>query len=127
MTLEKILIPETPLPVGHYLPAIVANGVVYVSGQVPSDPFTGEKKHASIEEQTETCLRNIERILHLAGSDLEHVVKTTAYISDIALWAQVNATYQRVFGAHRAARAIIPVGDYGGGMLIEIDAIALVK
>jgi 2-iminobutanoate/2-iminopropanoate deaminase len=112
--------------VAHYSAAIVANGTIYVSGQVPRDPFTGEKHYGTAAEQTEVCLRNIERILLAAGSNLTHVVKTTAYVSDIALWGEVNAVYQRIFGDHRPARAIIPVGDYGEGMVIEIDAIAVV-
>ncbi len=124
-TITEITLPDALPSEAHYSAAIVTHGAIYVSGQVPRDPFTGEKHYGTAAEQTETCLRNIERILKQAGSDLNHVVKTTAYVSDIALWGQVNEVYKRIFGDHRPARAIIPVGDYGEGMVIEIDAIAV--
>lgn len=112
---------------GHYSPGIVHNGLVYVSGQLPMDletrvPFTG-----SIEEQTELALRNVEAVLHAAGSNLDRVLQMTIYVSDMEMWGRVNESYARVMGDHRPARAMIPVKDLHFGTQIEIQAIAAVK
>lgn len=80
----------------------------------------------SIEEQTERALRNVEAILEAAGSSLSQVLKTTVYISDIALWDRVNAVYARFFGNHRPARAVVPTRELHFGFQIEIEAIASV-
>jgi reactive intermediate/imine deaminase len=118
---------DQPMPKGHYSPGIVHNGLIFVSGQLPMDletrkPFTG-----SIEEQTELALRNVEAVLRAAGSDLDHVLQMTIYVSDMELWDAVNAAYARVMGDHRPARAMIPVKDLHFGTKIEIQAIAAVK
>ena len=89
---------------------------------VTREPFTG-----SIEEQTELALRNVEAVLHVAGSGLGNVLQMTIYVSDMELWGAVNATYARVMGEHRPARAIVPVKDLHFDTKIEIQAIAAVK
>ena len=125
--MEQILTPNAPAPAGHYAQAIVHRGLVYVSGQLPVDPATGAKRTGSIEEQTLQALENIEAILQAAGSDLEHVLKTTVYVSDIQLWDRVNAVYARFFGDHRPARAVVPTRELHYGFKIEIEAIAALK
>jgi 2-iminobutanoate/2-iminopropanoate deaminase len=127
MNLESILTPNAPAPAGHYSQAIVHNGVVYVAGQLPIDPATGEKLNGSIEEQTERVLRNIEAILTAANSDLSRVLKMTVYVADISQWGAVNTVYARIMGDHKPARAIVPVKELHYGFLIEIDAIAAVN
>ena len=124
--MKSILTPDAPAPAGHYSQAIVHDGWVFVSGQLPIDPATGEKRIGSIEEQTEQALKNVAAILHAAGSDLERVVKTTVYIADISLWDRVNAVYGEFFGEHRPARAIVPTRDLHFGLQIEIEAVAAV-
>jgi 2-iminobutanoate/2-iminopropanoate deaminase len=114
-----------PAPKGHYSPGIVAGGLVYVSGQLPMDPATGQVVDGGIEAQTERALRNVELVLKAAGSSLDRVAQMTIYISDGELWGAVNATYARVMGAHRPARAVVPVSPLHYGALIEIQAIAL--
>jgi 2-iminobutanoate/2-iminopropanoate deaminase len=116
--------PNAPPPAGHYAQAIVHDGLVYVSGQLPVDPASGEKVLGSIEEQAEQALRNVSAILEAAGSDLGHVLKTTVYVSDISLWGRVNAAYARVFGEHRPARAVVPTRELHYGFQVEIEAIA---
>jgi 2-iminobutanoate/2-iminopropanoate deaminase len=113
-----------PAPAGHYSPGIVAGGLVFVSGQLPMDPATGKLVEGGIDAQTERALRNVEVVLAAAGSSLSRVVQMTIYISDGDLWGQVNAAYARVLGAHRPARAVIPVSPLHYGALIEIQAIA---
>jgi 2-iminobutanoate/2-iminopropanoate deaminase len=102
------------------------NGLVYVSGQLPVDPQTGEKRVGTIEEQTSQALQNVAEILKAAGSDLDRVVKATVYISDISLWDRVNSVYAEFFGDHRPARAIVPTRDLHFGFQIEIEVVAAV-
>ncbi len=88
---------------------------------------TGEIENGLIEAQTELALRNVEAVLLAAGSDLNHVLQMTIYISDIELWGKVNEVYARILGEHRPARAIVPVKDLHFDTQIEIQAIAAVK
>ncbi len=115
---------EAPLPGGHYSQAIIHQGLVYVSGQLPIDPKTGEKVLGSIEDQARQALKNLSAILEAADSGLPYVIKTTIYLSDIQYWDRVNHIYADFFGTHRPARAVVPVGTLHHGFLIEIDAVA---
>ena len=125
--MKRIQPPNQPLPKGHYSPGIEHNGLIYVSGQLPMTLDTREPFAGDIETQTELALQNVEAVLHAAESDLDHVLQFTIYVSDIELWGQVNATYARVMGEHRPARAIVPVKDLHFDTKIEIQAIAAVK
>jgi len=118
---------NAPKPSGHYSQAIVHNDIVYISGQLPVEPRTGEKRIGSIEEQTEQALKNLSQILKAAGSNINQVIKTTVYISDIGLWERVNSVYSKFFGEHRPARAVVPTRDLHYGFQIEIEAIAVVS
>lgn len=122
--MREISTPNAPEPAGHYSQAIVHNNLVYVSGQLPVDPETGEKKIGSIEEQTEQVLKNLAGILKAAGCGTDQVIKTTVYISDMELWGRVNAVYSRFFGEHRPARAVVPTRNLHFGFQVEIEAIA---
>ncbi len=118
---------DQPKPKGHYSPGMEHDGLIFVSGQLPMtldtrEPFTGD-----IDTQTELALRNVEAVLLAAGSDLNHVLQMTIYVSDMELWGKVNETYARVMGDHRPARAIVPVKDLHFDTKIEIQAIAAVK
>ena len=125
--MKKIQPPDQPQPKGHYSPGVEHNGLVYVSGQLPMTLDTREPFTGSIEEQTELALRNVEAVLHAAGSDLQHVLQFTIYVSDMELWRAVNLAYARVMGDHRPARAIVPVKDLHFDTKIEIQAIAAVR
>jgi len=126
MEIRKVLTPNAPTPAGHYSQAVIHDGIVYVAGQLPIDPQSGEKRVGSIEEQTEQALRNVSEILKAAGSDLSRVLKMTIYISDISLWGGVNTVYARIMGDHRPARAIVPIKELHYGFQIEIEAIAAI-
>jgi 2-iminobutanoate/2-iminopropanoate deaminase len=125
--MEKVQLKSAPAPKGHYSPAVVHNGLVYVSGQLPRNAATGEVETGAIEAQTELALWNVEQILFAANSDLNHVLQMTVYVSEMELWDQVNETYARILGEHKPARAIVPVKDLHFGTKIEIQAIAAVK
>jgi 2-iminobutanoate/2-iminopropanoate deaminase len=125
--MKKIQPAGQPTPKGHYSPGIEHDGIVYVSGQLPMDLVTREPFAGDIETQTELALRNVEAVLKEAGSDLNHVLQMTIYVSDIELWSKVNEVYARVMGGHRPARAIVPVKDLHFDTKIEIAAIAAVN
>ena len=125
--MREISTPNAPKPAGHYSQAIVHNNLVYVSGQLPVDPETGEKKVGPIEEQTEQVLKNLAGILKAAGCGTDQVIKTTVYISDMALWSRVNAVYAEVFGEHKPARAVVPTRELHFGFQVEIEAVASVN
>ena len=125
--MEKIKLPNAPEPKGHYSSAVVHNGLIFVSGQLPRDAVTGEVETGAIELQTELALQNVEDILHAAGSNLNHVLQFTIYVSEMELWDKVNETYARILGEHKPARAIVPVKDLHFGTKIEIQAIAAMR
>jgi len=125
--MEKIQPNIFPEPKGHYSPAVVYNGLIFVSGQLPMNHTTGEVETGSIEAQTELALRNVEAILLEAGSDLNHILQMTIYVSEMELWDKVNEVYARILGEHKPARAIVPVKDLHFGTKIEIQATAAVK
>ena len=123
----QLITPDTvSTPKGHYSPAVVHNGVVYVAGQLPIDA-EGKVHIDSIEEQTALCMHNIEAILNAAGSDLQHILKVNIFVSDIALWPRINAEYSKIMGAHKPARIVVPCNPLNYGCQIEIDCIAALK
>lgn len=113
-------------PSGHYSQAIVHNDLVYISGQLAIDSETGEKRLGTIEEETAVVLHNFDLILKEAGSDRNHVLKTTLYISDIDLWDRVDRVYGEYFANHKPARAVVPTRELHFGFKIEMEAIAAI-
>ena len=124
--METVFTKGAPAPAGHYSQGVVHGGLVYVAGQLGKDPALPDGPQGTLEEQTERALRNVEAVLKAAGSDLAHVLQTTVYVSDASFWGRVNDVYARVMGAHRPARAIVPVNEFRGGWQVEIAAIAAV-
>lgn len=113
-------------PKGHYSPAVVHNGIVYVAGQLPINA-NGEVKLESIAAQTALCMHNIEQILIAANSSLHHILKVNVFVSDIALWPEINAEYSKIMGSHKPARIVIPCNALNYGCGVEIDCIAAVN
>ena len=116
--------PKAPFPAGHYSQAVEFNDLIFVSGQLPVNPETNEKNLGSIDDQAHQALKNVKAILEAAGSNLQNVIKVTVYISDIALWGNVNKIYATYFGDHKPARAIVPTRELHHGFKIEIEAVA---
>ena len=125
--MRTILTKDAPLPVGHYSQAVEHAGIIYVSGQLPVNPKTGEKCLGSIEEQTKQVLENVSSILKASNSSKNNILKMTVYISEMELWDRVNKAYADFFGKHKPARAIVPTKDLHFGFGIEIDAIAKIN
>jgi 2-iminobutanoate/2-iminopropanoate deaminase len=115
---------KIPAPKGHYSPAVVHGGLVYVAGQLPADPAGRDMAKATIEEQVQQTLANVATILEASGSSLDRVLRATVYIADVALWPRLNAAYAEAMGEHRPARTVVPVPGLHYGYLVEIDVIA---
>jgi 2-iminobutanoate/2-iminopropanoate deaminase len=119
--------PNAPTPGGHYSQAVAHNGLVFVSGILPITP-TGEKlSDATVAEQTQQVLANLDAILQAAGSQRNKVLKVTVFISDIESWGTVNQLYAGFFGEHRPARSMVPVTPLHYGFSIELEAIATLQ
>jgi reactive intermediate/imine deaminase len=110
---------------GHYSQCIEHNGILYISGQLPITDKTKEKPE-SIEAQTQLVLDKIELILKSAGSSREKVIQMRIYISDIALWEEVDKIYSKFFGNHKPVRCVVPTGKLHYDCLIEIEAVAYI-
>jgi 2-iminobutanoate/2-iminopropanoate deaminase len=122
---ERVHSDRAPTPVGPYSQAISHGGWVFASGQIPLDARTGARVEGDIEAQTEQVIANLGAVLEAAGSSLARVVKTTVYVTDLALFARINVVYARHFGgAVPPARATVQVAALPLGAAIEIDAIA---
>lgn len=104
---------------GPYSPAIRAGNLLFVSGQIASDPG------ADLATQTRQCLANLRAVLEAGGATLQQVAKVTVYLSEHDGWAVFNPIYAEFFGDHKPARAIVPVAAFPGGFKVEVDAIAV--
>ena len=116
---------EAPQAIGPYNQAIEVNGMVFVSGQIPLNPESGEVVGDSIESQTRQVLKNIVAVLAEAGCNLSHVVKTTCYLKSMDNFTSMNAVYAEYFTENQPARAAVEVSRLPKDVLIEIEAIAV--
>lgn len=127
MSRTVITTPNAPSAIGPYSQAIVVDRkFVYTSGQIPLTP-NGERADATIQDQTNQVLTNLRAVLEAAGSDLYHVVKTTVFLTDMALFADVNAVYATYFPNDPPARSTVAVKGLPLGFDIEIEATAIFK
>lgn len=118
---------NAPAAVGPYSQAIKANNTVYVSGQLPINPATGELyKGDDIKEETKISLQNVKAILEEAGATLEDVVKCTVFIKDMNQFGLINEMYAEFFGDNKPARACIEVARLPKDANVEIEAIAVI-
>ena len=115
---------DAPLPAGHYSQAVVAGNMIFVSGQLPVVPLTGDKVKGDISEQTLQALNNVASIVRAAGGDLETIVRTTIYTTDARNWEEINRVYASFFGPVKPARSIITVAALQHSFMVEIEAVA---
>lgn len=113
-----------PKPIGPYSQAILANGILYVSGQIPIDRSTGNVVSGSIEEETEQVMKNLEFILKEAGSGFEKVVKSSIFIKNMEDFAKINEVYGARFLSNPPARETVQVSELPKGVNVEISCIA---
>ncbi len=125
MEKEIIATEEAPAAIGPYSQAVRANGFIFLSGQIPLDPASGEVVEGGIEAQTKRVMKNLEAVLTAAGSGMNRVVKTTIFLKDLADFAIVNEVYGGYFKESHPARATVEVSNLPKGVLVEIEATAL--
>lgn len=122
---EIIYTDGAPKPIGPYNQAVKANGFIFVSGQIPLDPQTGELITGDIQKATSVVLTSIKNILEAAGSSLDKVVKVNVYLSDMNHFTQMNEVYSRFFTRDFPARAAVQVARLPKDVEVEIECIAL--
>ncbi len=115
---------EAPAAVGPYSQGVVAGGLVFVSGQIPFDPATGELVGGSFEEQVWRVLENVDAVLRAAGSARDRVLKVTVFLTDMGRFGELNRVYESFFAGHRPARAVVEVSALPKGVAVEMEAVA---
>jgi 2-iminobutanoate/2-iminopropanoate deaminase len=116
---------SAPAAIGPYSQAIVANGLVFVSGQIPLDPQTNQLVEGDIAAQTHRVLNNLQAVLAAAGSSLEKALKTTVFLADMADFSRMNEIYATYFTEIPPARATVQAARLPRDVRVEIDVIAL--
>lgn len=124
--MQKIYTEKAPAAIGPYSQAIIANGMLFTSGQIPLDPVSGQVVEGGIKEQALQVMKNLKAILDAAGTSFENVVKTTCFLADIGDFAAFNEVYGRYF-TEKPARSCVAVKDLPRGVLVEVELIALVN
>jgi 2-iminobutanoate/2-iminopropanoate deaminase len=114
-----------PRAVGPYSPAIRAGNLLFLSGQIPLDPATGQIVAGDISAQTDQVMRNIGALLAAAGAGYEHLVRTTVFMADLSVFDAMNAVYSRYTIAPPPSRATVQVARLPRDVRVEIDAIAV--
>lgn len=125
--MKTISTANAPAAIGPYAQGNIAGGLLFASGQIPLDPETGEIVGSTIEEQTARVMKNVAAILEAAGTDFDHVVKTTCFLNDMNDFAAFNAEYAKSFGEVRPARSAVAVEKLPKGALVEVEVIAEVN
>lgn len=115
-----------PEAIGPYSQAVAANGLVFCSGQVPFEPSSMELVSGAIAEETTRCMQNLQAVLQEAGTDLNNIVKTTIYVTNMDDFAEVNEAYGSFFPSDPPARATVGVAALPKGARVEIECIATI-
>jgi len=122
---EAVSTPNAPAAIGPYSQAIRAGNMLFLSGQIPSDPATGSLVGGGIEEQTHQVFKNIGEILKAAGASFDHVVSAGVFLADMNDFAKMNAVYATYFAAPAPARATVQVARLPKDCLVEIQVTAV--
>jgi 2-iminobutanoate/2-iminopropanoate deaminase len=115
-----------PLPAGHYSPGVVAGGFVFVAGQLPTRDDGTAMGGAPFADQVQQVLANVQAVLVAAGSSVAQLVQVRVYVTDMQLWGEFNRIYAQWAGPAKPARAVVPVPTLNHGVMIEVEAVALV-
>lgn len=124
---ETINTNEAPAAIGPYSQGIKAGGFLFLSGQIPIDPATNNPVQTNIEMQTEQVIKNVYRLLKSQGLEFSDVIKTTIFIKDMAEFAKINEIYAKYFIKDAPARSCVEVSRLPKNVLVEMEAIALLK
>lgn len=123
----KVQTDKAPAAIGPYSQGIRAGNLVFVSGQIPIDPETGNFVEGGVGEQTEQVLKNLSAVLEAAGSSLSQVVKTTVFLADMKEFGAMNEVYAKFFTGEPPARATVAAAGLPRDARVEIEAVALVS
>jgi 2-iminobutanoate/2-iminopropanoate deaminase len=123
---QVISAPDAPTAMGAYSPAIKAGNLLFISGQIPLDPATGNLVTGDISAQADRVMRNVSALLRAAGLGFEHVVRTTVFLADMNDFAGMNEVYSRYIVDPPPARATVQVARLPRDVRIEVDAIAMI-
>lgn len=115
-----------PAPIGPYSQAVLHNGLLYLSGQIAIDPASGDLVQHSLEAETQQVMKNIAALLEATGTSFNNVIKTTIFLSDMALFAEVNTIYGSYFSGHYPARETVAVKGLPKGVNVEISMLVAV-
>ena len=126
MKKEEIKSERAPKAIGPYSQGVKIGRHLFLSGQIPIEPTSGEVLSGSVEAQTRQVLKNLQAVLEEAGATLNDVVKTTVYLRDLSAFAEMNSVYGEFFSAPYPARATVGVSALPKGSGVEIDAIAVI-
>jgi len=126
VTKKELRTDKAPKAIGPYAQAVMAKGMVFLSGQIPIDPLTGDIVPGGITAQTRQVLTNLKLVLEEAGGGLNDIVKTTVFLKDLGKFSDMNTVYGEFFGPPYPARATVGVNALPKGVEIEIDAIAVI-
>ena len=118
---------QAPAAIGPYSQATVVGNLVFTAGQIALDPATGQIVQGDVTAQTERVMRNLAAVLEAAGVSWKDVAKTTVYLQDMADFPRVNEVYGRMIGDARPARSTVQVSGLPRGVLVEIDAVAVIR
>ena len=127
MSLRPVQTTEAPAAIGPYSQGVVANGFLFTAGQIALDPGSGQIVDGDVVAQTRRVLANLKAILATVGADWTDVVKTTIFLQDMRDFSQVNEVYAELLGSARPARSTVQVSALPRGVLVEIDAVAVVR
>ncbi len=127
MAAKKVVSTDAaPKAIGPYSQAIRAGNLLFISGQVPLDPKTGNLVGADIKMQTKQCLENMKGILAATGASLANVVKTTVFLKSMDHFGEMNHVYQQYFTGDAPARSTVEVGRLPKDALVEIESVAII-
>jgi 2-iminobutanoate/2-iminopropanoate deaminase len=118
---------KAPAAIGPYSQGVITANLLFTAGQIALDPATGQIVQGDVAAQTECVMRNLTAVLENAGTSWSEVVKTTVYLQDMADFPRVNEVYGRMIGDARPARSTVQVSGLPRGVLVEIDAVAVVR
>ena len=124
MAKTVILTSDAPKPVSAYSQAIRSGSLLFLAGQIPLDPATGQLVSGTIADETDRVMANVRAVLEAAGATLEHVVKTTVYLTNMADFPAFNEAYARYFPSQPPARSTVAVAALPLGVRVEVEAIA---
>ena len=125
--MKNIATKNAPAAIGPYVQGNIVGNLLFASGQIPLDPATGEMVGTTIEEQAAQVMKNVGALLDAAGTDFDHVVKTTCFLDDMDDFAAFNEVYARSFSGHLPARSAVAVEKLPKGALVEVEVIAALE